>query len=76
MKETQCQPEKPDELTFDVVGYQRWISSFDVEIQFPSVSSAGRIAHIVCSVAFPVQRRLPWNHETHSSQLFALKRSC
>ena len=28
---------------------QRWISSFDVEIQFPSVSSAGRFVHIVHS---------------------------
>ena len=26
-----------------------WISSFDVEIQFPLVSSAGRIVHIVRS---------------------------
>ena len=55
---------------------QRWISSFDVEIQFPSVSSAERIVHVVrsfvCSVAFPVQRRLVVNHVTHSflSSLF------
>ena len=28
---------------------QRWISSFDVEIQLPSVSLAGRIIHIICS---------------------------
>ena len=27
---------------------QRWISSFDVEIQFPLASLAGRIVHIVC----------------------------
>ena len=58
---------------------QRWISLFDVEIQFPSVSLAGRIVHIVClfvySVAFPVQCCLAVNHVMHSSQLLFLKRS-
>ena len=46
---------------------QGWISLFDVEIQFPSVTSAGRIIHFIRSAVFPVQRRLVLNHVMHSS---------